>query len=101
MKKINLDFKKTKNVNEVQKEFVDFTQSIWIEEITNDDFGNLLCNYWENFLKNNTLYSELKNKYDTLYKNANIEKTQKTNNWIVIILIILVILNIISLFNIF
>ena len=101
MNKINLDFKKTKNVNEVQKEFVDFTQSIWIEEITNDDFGNLLCNYWENFLKNNTLYSELKNKYDTLYKNANIEKTQKTNNWIVIILIILVILNIISLFNIF
>ena len=101
MKKINLDFKKTKNVNEVQKEFIDFTQSIWIEEITNDDFGNLLCNYWENVLKNNMLYSELKNKYDTLYKNANIEKTQKTNNWIVIILIILVILNIISLFNIF
>ena len=101
MKKINYDFKKHRNAEQVQKQFIKFTQSIWIEEITNDDFGNIMCNYWENMLKNNMLYYEIKNKYDTFYKNANIEKTQKTNNWIMIILIILVILNIISLLKIF
>ena len=101
MKKINYDFKKTNNVELVQKQFIKFTQSLWIEEITNDDFGNVMCNYWESLLKNSMIYSEIKNKYDTFYKNANIEKTQKTNNWIVIILIILIILNIISLFKIF
>lgn len=101
MKKINQDFKKTKNMALVQKEFIKFTQSVWIEEITNDDFGTILCNYWENIMKNSILYAEIKNKFDTLYKNANIEKTQKINKWIVFILIILVILNIISIFKIF
>ncbi len=101
MKKINQDFKKTKNMALVQKEFIKFTQSVWIEEITNDDFGTILCNYWENIMKNSILYAEIKNKFDTLYKNANIEKTQKINKRIVFILIILVILNIISIFKIF
>ena len=101
MKKINYDFKKTKNIEKIQKQFIKFSQTIWIEEITNDDFGNIICNYWENILKNSMIYSEIKNQYDTFYKNSNIEKTQKTNNWIVLILILLVVLNIISLLKIF
>ena len=49
----------------------------------------------------NQLYYELKDKYDTLYKNANIESTNKTNKWILALLAILLLINIISVIKLF
>ena len=99
LKKLNYDFeKKSKSAKE---EFVTFAQTTWIEEITNDNLGSLLQNEWERALKLDTLYKQVKNKYDLLYKNLNIEKTASTNKVIVAILVILLIMNIVSIFKIF
>lgn len=101
IKKINEDFKQINKIKNVRKEFINFTQKIWIEETTNNDFGNMMCTKWKEQLNTNQLYYELKDKYDTLYKNANIENTNKISKWIVAILAVLLILNIISVFKLF
>lgn len=99
LKKVNYDFKKTRQLKNIKQEFVDFTQLVWIEEITNENIGNLLDIEWKKILKLNSLYTQVKNKYDLLYKNSNIEKTAQTNKMIVIILVLLLIMNIISIFK--
>lgn len=96
LKKLNYDFKSTRKMNSIKKDFVHFTQSIWIEEITNDNIGSLLDEEWKKVLNLQSLYLQVKNKYDLFYKNLNIEKTAKTNTFIVIILILLFIMNLIS-----
>lgn len=97
LKKINYEFKHSNKFSQTKEKFINFTQKIWIEEITNDNTGSLIDTEWKSILKLNTLYLQLKEKYDVLYKNVNIEKTQKTNKWIVIILILLLIINLINL----
>lgn len=99
LKKVNYDFKKTRKLSKTKQEFVDFTQLVWIEEITNENIGTLLDTEWKKILKLNSLYLQVKNKYDLLYKNSNIEKTAQTNKMIVVILILLLLMNIISLFK--
>ena len=84
-----------------KQEFIYFTQDIWIEEITNDNIGTLLDKEWKKILKLQELYIQVKNKYDLLYKNSNIEETAQTNKVIVIILILLLLMNIISIFKLF
>ncbi len=99
LKKLNYDFeKKSKSTKE---EFIKFAQTTWIEEITNDNLGSLLQNEWTKTLKMDAIFKQVKNKYDLLYKNLNIEKTASTNKIIVAILAILLIMNIISIFKIF
>lgn len=96
LKKINKEFKVNSNFEEAKQKFINFTQSIWIEDTTNDEVGNEFSNKWKKMLEMDRIFSEVKQKYDLMYKNINIEKTAKTNKWIVIILIILVIVNIIN-----
>ena len=101
LKKIKYDVKKNSKLKDIKREFVDFTQAVWIEETTNENIGNLLDTEWKKVLKLNALYWQVKNKYDLLYKNSNIEKTVQTNTLIVVILIVLVIMNIISIAKLF
>ena len=95
LKQINYEFKQTGKFKKLKQDFINFTQKIWIEEVTNEQNGSMLDAEWKQTLDLNTLYAQIKEKYDILYKNTNIEKTEKTNRAIVAILVLLVILNII------
>ena len=101
LKKINYDLRKVDKLKTAKQEFIYFTQDIWIEEITNDNIGTLLDKEWKKILKLQELYIQVKNKYDLLYKNSNIEETAQTNKVIVIILNLLLLMNIISIFKLF
>lgn len=93
--KINLDYEKRNSIK-VKDKFIEFTKEIWIQEITNNEEGNFLIEDWEKALEIEKLYSELKNKYDILYKELNIEKTAKVNKIIMIILVASLIANLIN-----
>ena len=67
-----------------------------MQEITTDDIGKLLTNSWLENLELEKLYGKLKNEYDLLYKEFNIEKTAKSNKIIMLVLVISLILNIIN-----
>ena len=94
--KINFEFKQGINVKKVRKEFVEFTQKLWVNEVTAEDTGALYYQNLKEILELNTVYYETKNKYDILYKEINIEKSAKNNVAITIILIITLIINAIN-----
>ena len=97
MKRLQNVFKEKKNIKKGIKEFVDFTETIWNQEITEDHIGTEINKKIFQTLELDTLYKSIKNKYDVIYKNNNIEKNKKTNNVITIVLMITMILNIINL----
>ena len=94
--KINFDFKQGNEVKKARKEFVEFTQNLWINEVSVSDTGSLFYQNLKDVLELNTIYFDTKNKYDVLYKEMNIEKTAKNNVIITIILIITLIINAIN-----
>ena len=96
LKKINIEFRQGTKVKQTRKEFIKFTQTLWINEITLEDTGSLYYQYLKDVLELNNLYYDTKNKYDILYKELNIEKSSKTNVGIVILLVITLIINAIS-----
>lgn len=96
LKKIDYEFRINKNIKKARKEFVEFTKKIWIQEITSEDFGSLLYNNLINVLEIENLYNQVKSKYDILYRELKIDKTEKLSVFIAITLIITLILNIIN-----
>ena len=101
LKQINHEFKQSGKFRKLKERFVNFTQKVWIEETTNEHIGSMLDIEWRNILNLNVLYAEVKEKYDVLYKNTNIEKTAKTNKSIVSILALLLLLNFIIVIKMF
>ena len=96
LKKLNYEFKEGKNLGKVRKEFVKFTKNIWIQEITSEDVGSLFYNYIKDALEIEKIYNEVKNKYNILYSELKIEKSEKTTKVMIFILIALLIFNIIN-----
>ena len=96
LKKINLEFRQGTNIKKARKEFINFTQSLWINEVTFEDTGSLYYQYLKDVLELNQIYFDTKNKYDILYKEMNIEKSARNNMLIAILLLLAVILNVIS-----
>ena len=74
LKQINHEFKQSGKFSQLKERFINFTQKVWIEETTNEQIGSMLDIEWRNILNLNVLYAEVKEKYDVLYKNTNIEK---------------------------
>ena len=96
LKKINLEFRQSETVNKPRRDFINFTQSLWINEVTDNDTGSIFYQHLKDILELNTLYEDTKNKYDILYKEMNIEKTAKNNVAITVILIITLVINLIN-----
>ena len=101
LKKINMEYKQSSNMKRTRKRFVKFTQDLWIQESTNANLGGNLNQRWKESLELDQLYLEVKNKYDILYKEQNIEKTTKTNKVIMLVLVISLIINILNFFVLF
>jgi len=96
LKKINLEFGQGTNVKKARKEFIKFTQTLWINEVTLEDTGSLFYQYLKDVLDLKTIYLDTKNKYDILYKEMNIEKSAKNNMLIVLLLIAALVVNIVN-----
>lgn len=95
LKKIIEESKKNKKGN-LRKEFINFTKKIWIQEVTGDDNGSEIYKIWKEELETEKLFEEAKNKFDILYKEANLEKNNKTNKIILGALIVSLIMNIVN-----
>lgn len=93
LKKINLEFRQGTNISKTRKEFIKFTQNIWINEVTAEDTGSIFYQYLKEVLELDNIYYDTKNKYDILYKEMNIEKSAKNNILIAIVLVIALIIN--------
>ena len=96
LKKLSLDFKKATKIKKVRKEFINFTKNIWIQEITEDETGTIFAHKIKDVFGLEQLYLEVKNEYDVLYKELNIEKNKTVTITIAIILIASLVFNVIN-----
>ena len=96
LKKLDYDFKSGKNIKKVRKEFVEFTKGLWIQEITSEDIGTLLYQNMRKTLEIETIYSQVKNKYDILYREMKVERNEKLAVFVAVILSVTLIVNIIN-----
>lgn len=97
LKKINYELSKKKKIELVKNKFIDFASDIWIEEVTNDDYGQIIDKKIKEALKTEETFIKLKSKYDVLYKDYNLEKTTRSSKYILRITFLLLIINIIIL----
>ena len=96
LKKLNYDFKYGKNLEKTRKALIEFTKGLWIQEITSEDMGSLIYQNMKEVLEVEKIYMEAKNKYDILYRELNIEKTQKTSKFILAVLVTTLVFNILN-----
>ena len=96
LKKLQLKFKEPKSIKKARKEFIEFTNNMWIQEITEDEIGTVINHKIQEVFELEKLYGETKNKYDVLYKDLNIEKNRKTTIIIAVILVTSLIFNILN-----
>ena len=96
LKKINLEFMQGTKIKKTRKEFIKFTQTLWINEVTSEDTGSIFFQHLKEVLELDRIYFETKNKYDVLYKELNIEKNTKVNIAITVLLVITLIVNALS-----
>ena len=69
---------------------------MWVQEITEDETGTLLNHKLQEIFEMEKLYSEVKSKYDVLYKELNIEKDRRSMLIIAVILVISLVFNILN-----
>lgn len=96
LKKINFKFRQGININKTRKEFIKFTKTLWINEVTEDDTGSIFYQYLKEILELDNIYFDTKNKFDIFYKEMNIEKNTNNNILVVMLLFASFIINIIN-----
>ena len=96
LKKLNSDFKEYEKITNMRLKFIAFTKLIWDKEITLDDMGSLFYKTLKETLELDELYNEIKNKYEIVYKDLNIEKNNSYYSIIIILLIFSLIFNTIN-----
>ncbi len=99
LKKLDYQFKGGKDIEKTRKEFIEFTKKIWIQEITSEDFGSLLYYDIRNVMELEEAYDKIKNKYDILYRELKVEKTERISIIIVCVLVATLIFNILNWLN--
>lgn len=96
LNKLNCRFNKAEDFKKVETEFLSFIKKLWIQDITDDDFGNTLVKKWDNILGLAEFFAKLKSKYDILYKKYDIENSNKNNKVVLSVIGVVIVFNILS-----
>ena len=93
LRKLNSDFKEYDRITKMRSEFISFTKQFWEKEITLSDSGTSYYNSLKKVLELENLYDEIRNKYEVIYKDLNIEKNNKYFSILIVLLILSLTLN--------
>lgn len=96
LNKLNYEIKQAKNFENMKLKFINFAKNDWIYEITNNINGVILDQYFRKEQLLDDTFMRLKSKYDLLYKEYEVSKINKRNNWMIVIVGILIICGIIK-----
>ena len=94
LNKLNLEFEKKFEMAE--KEFLDFTAKVWIQDVTNEEFGRRMEQNWAENLELERAFNKLKNEYDVTYKKYNVEELSKNNKVTFVVVITILVINILT-----
>lgn len=88
LNKILNEFKNTRKAETVKTEFLDFTNDIWIHEMTNNDDGILMYKDLTEVLELESTYEKVKRQYDIAYKDYKVNNNEILNKIILVLLVI-------------
>ena len=94
LNKLNFEFRK--KFKKAEQGLINFTKKLWIQDLTNEEFGSVLENCWMENLGINSTYSRIKNEYDVTYKKNKIEQLNKNNKMVLFVILAFVIVNILT-----
>lgn len=94
LNKINYEF--SNKFETAEKEFLDFTKRLWIQDVTNEEFGRRMEKNWIENLELENTFNKLKNEYDVTYKKYNVEELNKNNKVTFAVIITILIINILT-----
>lgn len=94
--KVLNEFKIKSKAPDVKEKFLNFTNEIWIHEITNNDNGILIYKEIEENLELEKIYEKAKRQYDLVYKDFRVRKNEKANKLVLALLLISITINIIN-----
>ena len=77
-----------------EKDFMEFTKKLWIQDITNEEFGRRLEQSWMENLEIEVSFVKLKSEYDVTYKKYNVEEMNKNNKVTMVIIGVILVINI-------
>lgn len=97
LNKLNYDMKQARNFENIKLKFIDYAKKDFIYEITNNTKGIILDKYYRKEQAVDELFARIKVKYDLLYKEYEINKTNKHHEWIAVIIGIIIVINLIKL----
>ena len=83
-------------MKKARKKFIEFTRNIWILDVTENEVGSKINYILGKNFELDRLYSEIKIKYDVLYKESNIEKNSRIMLAVAVILVISLIFNVLN-----
>lgn len=96
LKKLEVEFRDSSNLKIARKKFIEFTNNLWVQDITDDEIGSNINYRLVKIFELDRLYYEIKTKYDVLYKELNIEKNSKAIVVVAIILVLSLVFNILN-----
>lgn len=94
LNKLNYDF--GQKFKDAEKRFLEFTKKLWIQDVTNEEFGSKLELLWTQNLELEKSFDKLKNEYDVSYKKYNVEELNKNNRVTRIIIAVFFLINILT-----
>ena len=96
LRKLDDDFKNYDQIGKLRNKFIEFSRVLWNKEITVDDEGSLFFSTLNRVLEIDEAYIDINNKYELVYKDLNIDKSNIYYQIIVILLIFSLIFNTIN-----
>ena len=93
LRKLDNDFKEYDKIVKMRTRFIEFSKALWNKEITVDDEGALFFKTLNKVFEVEEAYVDINNKYEVIYKDLNIEKSNIYYQIIVILLIFSLIFN--------
>lgn len=97
LNKLNYEIKQARNFENIKSRFINFAKKDFIYEITNNSNGIILDKYYRREQNLDENFIRIKAKYDLLYKEYEIDKTNRRHKWIAIIIGIIIAINLIKL----
>lgn len=101
LSKLLTDFREMTKIKRAGKDFVEFTNDIFVHEITNNDNGILFFDASKKVLGLQNRYEKTKEQYDVVYKKFKMQNSDILNNVILGLLAISIVTNIVNFIKLF
>ncbi|MCI8621049.1 MAG: hypothetical protein HFJ50_04730 [Clostridia bacterium] len=99
--KLLYDFKSRIKEQKGTRKFIDFTNDIWVHELTSQDNGTLIFEKTKEALELTKIYETVKEQYDVVTKGFKMKNSDLLNKVVLMLLAVSILTNIVNFINLY